>query len=404
MNVLFLERSNKLLTFTIVIFVFGDLLRKIALYFDFSFNRYTGVFKAIVFLSYIIFIGLYLEEYYKQKEVKKLIKFFCVLIIVFVIGQFLIKTSLNETLLDSFRGNLVFLVRYLFWPLTVIVFFPLINSNRYSKLNLRIIIYVFFINIIFIILGHYFSINLFRTYINSIRFGFMGFYNTSNQVSYYFILMILYFYYRVFYKGTTNIELVLVLLTSVLIGTKKVYFYLFILFTFHFFKNKLYYKREFYIIMSLLLSFCLFFENNLGLFFQRKFQVFVNLYNKEGFLSMITSKRSGLLKETVNEFVVNSWSIPNYIFGGPKFHIIRTEFGLVDLYLFFGFFGLYYYYYLFKLLFKQTNYNKYYLFVLVSLGVTCFFSSGFLSDANQPLLFIIITGYFIVESRQIQYM
>lgn len=86
--------------------------------------------------------------------------------------------------------------------------------------------------------------------------------------------------------------------------------------------------------------------------------------------------------------------------GGPKFHEIRSEFGLLDLYVFFGFFGLYVFFYFFKVFYQYTDYSRFYLFILVSVGLTAFFSSGFLSDANQPILFVLISGYFMAQANK----
>ncbi|WP_298499206.1 hypothetical protein [uncultured Algibacter sp.] len=104
--------------------------------------------------------------------------------------------------------------------------------------------------------------------------------------------------------------------------------------------------------------------------------------------------------KTFNELILESWRLPNFIFGGPKFHEIRAEFGLLDLYVFFGVLGIYIFFCFFKVFFQFTNYSRFYLFILASVGLTAFFSSGFLSDANQPLIFLLISGYFIVEANQ----
>tara|TARA_R110002126_G_C10446150_1_gene499320 strand:+ start:748 stop:1902 length:1155 start_codon:yes stop_codon:yes gene_type:complete len=377
-------------------FLLGDVLRKTSIYFNLDFIRYTGVFKTIVLITYIVFVFVYLKEYTKLEVTKKFIVFSIGLLIVFFLGQTIIKS--NSNILSLIRGNLLFLSRYLYWPITIITFLPLITSSNYSNQHLRFFSILFFINAAVILLSFFFNINLFKTYFTFERFGFMGFYNTSNQASYYFILFILYYYYKVFFKLKNHLEFSFVLLISLLIGTKKIYFFLIILCLYHFFKFKLFKNLKFYSLISVIIIFVIIFFLKLKFFFESKFQIFINIYNDQGLLTSVTSYRDQLLVKTYAD-VINSWRLPNYILGGPKFYEIRTEFGLIDLYLLFGCFGIYAFYLFFKTLYQFTNFSKFYLFILASVGLTSFFSSGFLSDANQPLLFVLISGYFISETK-----
>ncbi len=398
MNLIFLKRISSLLYFTIVMFLLGDVLRKIAIFLDLDFNRYTAIFKTIVLLTYIIFISINLKEYTKLKVTKKFLVFLIILLSVFVLGQITIKS--NTSLVTLFTGNLLYLCRYLFWPLTIITFFPLINSGYYNNQHLRFYTIIFFINIIFILWGFFFDFSPFRTYIYGNRFGYMGLYNTSNQGSYYFIFFILYYYYRYFFKSKNSLELVITLIISLFIGTKKVYFFLVLLFIYHFFKFKLYKNLKFYTLLLTIIFFTFIFYSNIKLFLTSKFQIFLDIYNENGLITSIVSYRDQLMVKTFNELILESWRLPNFIFGGPKFHEIRAEFGLLDLYVFFGVLGIYIFFCFFKVFFQFTNYSRFYLFILASVGLTAFFSSGFLSDANQPLIFLLISGYFIVEANQ----
>jgi hypothetical protein len=209
----------------------------------------------------------------------------------------------------------------------------------------------------------------------------------------------LYYYYKAYFKLKNYIEFCLVLIISFLIGTKKVYFFLILLFLYHFFKFKLYKSPKFYLTLSALATLTVIFFSTLKAFFISKFQIFVSIYKEDGLITSITSFRDQLFLKAFNELIIESWRLPNYILGGPIFHEYRTEFGLIDLYIFFGLFGLYVFYCFFKTFYQFTNFNKFYLFILISVGLTTFFSSGFLSDANQPLLFILISGYFITEKN-----
>ena len=140
-----------LLYFTIIMFLLGDVLRKTSIYFNLDFIRYTGVFKTIVLITYIVFVFVYLKEYTKLEVTKKFIVFSIGLLIVFFLGQTIIKS--NSNILSLIRGNLLFLSRYLYWPITIITFLPLITSSNYSNQHLRFFSILFFINAAVILLS-----------------------------------------------------------------------------------------------------------------------------------------------------------------------------------------------------------------------------------------------------------
>ncbi|WP_156772426.1 hypothetical protein [Urechidicola croceus] len=253
-------------------------------------------------------------------------------------------------------------------------------------------------NTLLILLSFTFNIQLFSTY--SGRFGFMGVYNTHNQVSYYFILFILFYYYKFIFKNEKPIKLIFVVVISFLIGTKKIYFFNLLLFSHYILNQKLYKKKSFYLLtISGIIIFTLFIEQIKLIFFQ-KFDVFVNIYQEKGLVTSITSYRNTLFFKVINDTILNHWNFLNYIFGGSEFYKLRVEFGWVDIYLFFGIFGLLVYFLFFKKLLIITGYNKFYLVVLVVVLGVDFFAGGFVSSANQPILFLLITAYFIQIKNQ----
>ena len=52
---------------TIILLIFGDLARKTAMFFGFSFIRYTAVVKILLLLIYFIFFILHLDSFLKNK-------------------------------------------------------------------------------------------------------------------------------------------------------------------------------------------------------------------------------------------------------------------------------------------------------------------------------------------------
>lgn len=400
MSLIFLKKTSNLLYLTLITFLLGDVLRKLAIFYHLDFVRYTAVSKTIVMLTYFIFLAIYIKDYIKFKIIRKFIVLSVLLLVVFFLGQIMLNS--NFSLTNILKGNLLYLSRYYFWPLTLILFLPLITSFNYKSHHLQFFTVLFIINIGFIILGLFFNIDVFKTYTNEHRFGFMGLYNTSNQASYYFILFLLFFYYQAFFKLKSYLPFIFTLLISFLIGTKKIYFFLVILLFYHIFKFKLYKKFKFYLLMTIIMVIVSLFYSKIKGFLFSKFKIFVNIYNEDGFITSITSFRDQLLLKSYNNLILESWTLPNFVFGGPIFPEYRIEFGVFDLYIFFGIIGIFAFCYFFKTLYQFTNHNKFYLFILISIGLTTFFSSGFLSDPNQPILFVLISGYFISEGSQFE--
>lgn len=395
-NDYFYKRLNALLYFTIIAFTIGDILRKFSMFLNLEFIRYTAIAKTTVLVCYILTI-IFSKVYFKNPYTRKLIYLTGILVLIYISGQIIL---LNSASIFSYNENILILSRYLFWPLTLIAFLPLITDPIFENRQLKLFEYIFLLNALLILISFLFDINFFVTYDNPNRFGFMGFYNTHNQASYYFIMMILYYYYLSRFKNTGQYKLIFILLVSLLIGTKKIYLFLLILATYDIIKSKVWKEKYFY-IKILATTIILFFSfNSIKAIIYNKFKLFFDIYHESGFLSSITSFRNEILISTINETIIESWRWPNYILGGPKFYEHRSEFGFIDLYVFFGLFGLYFFYKIFGLIYTLTNNNKFFLFVIISLMTIAFFAEGFFSSANQPLMFLLISGFFIIEGNK----
>lgn len=389
-----LRTLNKLLYLTIIIFFLGDIFSRTAIYYNLEFIRYTAIAKAIILISYLIAFTYNFKNYIKIKETKRVFFGILILIMTYIIGQ--MSMGNTSVLLDFTNKNYLIFIRYLFWPISLLIFYPLIISNDFTDKQLKFYESIFLINVGLILLSFIFGFSLFKTYFNPYRPGYMGVFNTHNQASYAFILFILYYYHTTFYKGKRYVKLLIVLLASLLIGTKKIYLFMCILGCFHILKFKLWKNKLTYLslfVATLVLGF-------IYKFHSISFQTFINIYQEKGLITMLSSMRDELLIQTFNNTVKEDWTSLNYIIGGPEFYDSRTEFGFVDLYLFFGVIGLVLYFQIFKLFYATTNKNSFYLVSVIAIGVVVTLAEGFLSSANQPLVFILFTGYFINLSKK----
>jgi hypothetical protein len=393
----FQDRLSILLSLTIILFVAGDFLRKFAIFFNFDFIRYTAVTKVIVLLAYFLFVLVFLKSYYLGAKTKRLLFLIVLLLLAFTFGQyFLVDFS---GFFDISYKNFLILSRYLFWPVTLLVFFPLLGNKEVLKKHFLILEKVFIFNCLVILIAAFFKIDFFKTYSNVFRFGYMGFFNSHNQCSYYLILFTLY-YYNAHYNIKWKLKLVLCLITCFLVGTKKLYLFVLILMVYHIISNKLWRKRLFYPVSLTFITFILSFFYFLQDFILDKFKALVGVYNSEGIITAIFSFRDKLLFQTFQDTIIDNWTLLNFISGGPRFHSSRVELGFVDLYMFFGVFGFYCFYFLFKIYYEFSNHNKFYAFVIFTVLLLECLAGGFLSDPNIPLIFFIISG-FMVYNKQI---
>ncbi len=103
--------------------------------------------------------------------------------ICFIIGQvFKVDSAIAEKLSISRKVSL--------FTISFMIFFPLLKSmDGVDKLFK--ILKLYFLNCALIVLGFVLDIIVFRTYLSFKRFGYMGIYNSNNQASFYFILMII---------------------------------------------------------------------------------------------------------------------------------------------------------------------------------------------------------------------
>lgn len=395
-NEILIKRLNILLYISVIVFFIGDVLRKCSIFFDFDFIRHTAISKLIVLLIYLATIATS-RYYFLEKKAKTMIFLTAGLVFVYFLGQFFL---IDTHPILEFNNNILILIRYLFWPVTFIVFWPLITDSNYRHHPFKLFEAIFLINAGIILLSSLLNITIFQTYFPTDRFGYMGIYSNHNQTSYYFIIMILYYYYHMMFKGAKKSLFIAIVIISLLVGTKKIYFFLLALTAYHFFRFNLWKSKRFYVLAILTVVPIFLFVDSIKHFVLEKFKVLFTVYQESGVWTALTSYRNENLKLTLYETVLKNWRWPNYFLGGPRFYEHRTEFGFVDLYLFFGILGLITFFKLFKMLYNVTGKNHYFLLVIVFLTLTAFFAEGFFSSANQPIVFLFITMFFATSTNK----
>lgn len=251
--------------------------------------------------------------------------------------------------------NTSYLLKYSFFIFIVPLFYIESDNSLFTRLTEEIFKYIVIINLILLLVGLIFEIQLFRTYYT--RFGYNGLLLTPMQSTYFYISATI-----VFFKSKKQLMLLISIISSILVGTKILLGFVFLLLIYYIIilPVKLWLKTI-TIFFLLTISFLLFF-----LFFQQI--TFSQIIHNKGWFSAIFSLRNDLFTELVSKIDDLDF---NFFTGGVNLHFVRVEMELIDLILFFGFIGLIVYLFIFHRLYKRfvnNNFGRYY-FVTIMLFV-----------------------------------
>lgn len=378
-----------------VLFYLSEFISKILKFNDAYFHRFSGLIKLV--FEVLVLIYLYKR---KRNNLKTLFKIGLVFIIIYSLGHIFL---LSEFSLYEFIVNLYSLNGYLF---VFILFYTLSPQNTYQESILGIQLInlekamklIFIVNSIAILLGFFFSISIFQTYLHTtMRFGFNGLFLHASHSSYIYCIYTL-FFYNLYIKDYTKCSLLFFISSisiSFFVATKTIFFFNF-LFLFYLIYKKFSIK-VFLITIGSGVSFIYFNRDYILNVFKNKFRILYELYLDHGFVTMIFSTRNQSLTKDLTPYLESKWTWVNFLFGGSNFHVARTEIEIIDLIWFFGFVGGAIYGYLIYNTFIKTFINNIELRIpSLFLGFCIILSGSFLT--NAPVL-----SYFIILFFQLKY-
>jgi len=380
----FTKIISEYLPIIILLFLVSDFLTNISIKnFDSVFRRYSGITKLLFEIIMIVTIII------KYKQFKRNYIVLLSLVLLFILSQFLYATGINYNLENElFHGNIYYFNRYLY-ILLFIIFIKIMSIEQKVFLKTYTYFeYFLYVNSIAIFIGLIYNIELFRSYEYSSRFGYSGFFSKPGEASYmYIIAIVTNFYFWIIRKDKINLyKIFFFIIVSLFLGQKKVLFFLLVLGLFYglsYFK----YKKWIKIVLLVSIPSLFVFKNEIIKYIMQVSPFWQERYDEFGLLSVVTSYRN-LLLEKVIEFISSDWRFWNYLFGGIDFIKFKTEFELVDLYLFLGFSGILFYIYIVYFHFmKNENLLKRILIVIVFL--TSFISGGLLLNVSAIVLFYI---------------
>ena len=325
-----IERA--IIVFAILMFI-GNLLVKLSIfYFDGAFNRINGYIKLFFEVIFVFFI-------IKNFKFSKLLFYPLALVTIMFIGQLISGVSLGNILTSYHNGNLYILNSLIYVFIFICaVKFSKADENVYHSV-IRVLEKALLINSFFIIIGTILSIEFFRTYAFSGRFGYNGLFAKNGEVSYLYMIMIIYYYYKyIFMKQKSLFIGIFIVGSSLLIGKKVMFLFLFLLLIFHFsFVHKR--KKIFRVLLLVLALIVSLFSSKIIALVLNVSDFWRTVYEQYGLMGAITSSRSQILGGTLNS-IEQKWQLLNYAFGGIDFLTYRVEFEFVDLFLFLGVSGL----------------------------------------------------------------
>lgn len=305
--------KKNLLVIFFLLMVVSDVLTKLMLSDFFVASKFVKAFLLI----YLLFYTLVKES--------NLVKYFSIAFILFAIGALSISFS-------RFIDNIPQFFEYYF-----LIFFFILYRHKGAPLLKEILDIVFIFHAVIIIFAATFDFSFLKTYTYSDRFGYTSFFNSQNEFSYIMIAGIV--YYTSMIKKTSVIsfiKLLIFLLASLIVGTKAIlvfvvlfYVYILVMFT----KPRIY--ISFFIGMFAALSI---FWNNLLLLLKSHYSILYKVYQEEGLISFLSSKRSVYFVERFSKNY-EELGFLNYLLGSNNLKYVY-EMSFFDLLSFLGLFGV----------------------------------------------------------------
>lgn len=318
---------------------------------DLQSTRVVGYYK--LFLLAFLIGGINIK-----KVPKAIIVWSTLFFVMFTLNQCLNPLYLNySSIKNSFlNGGIYYFIKYTYFIFAVAAFYSLEDKTKVAKSILNLVEILILINSLFVLIGLFSNIELFRSYPYSDRFGYNGLFNKTNEVSFLYIIILANGYYKFLKNGKVNwLRLIYITLISALLGTKTVWLFISMAGLFHILvQSKIRKKVKYIIIGSLFLAFT-FIDKILTFLFSMS--PFWNQFlEKHSIVSLVFSLRDQALIRNM-EYISENWDLINFFIGGAFYtqYYRLTEMDGPDLFLFFGTIGTVVYFMIFGMIFMKKN-------------------------------------------------
>ncbi|WP_430410890.1 hypothetical protein [Kordia sp.] len=316
---------------------------------------------------------------------KEVLIFLIILGLSFLIGQYVLieKHSIfgSNLLKEAQGGDIYIFIKYMYILFFVGVYEKITTNENLTERLVNLFNGFMIINTIFIGIGLITKWELFKSYPYTTRFGYQGLIELAGESIHLYTIAISLAYIK-YVKTKKYGLLVFFLLGGLMLGKKAIFLYLLLLVIVHLCylkKKKILYGMGFLTILAIV------FHKFVIAIFIKIFPFWQNLYESDGLVTVIFSKRNILFEESLH-YIQTNWNPINYIFGGIDFASYRSEFGFFDLFLAVGILGIaLYFWFIYKyFLSKQATLVK---TVFIIIFITEAFSGGLIINII-PMIFL----------------
>ncbi|MDC7996784.1 hypothetical protein [Gilvibacter sediminis] len=351
-----------------VLFLVVEFFSKYQRYIDHTTDLQQWV-KAIIALIVAGFILLQFRKTYK------FLVMLSVLGLLFVAGQWTLNLPFEQQ-------NLVVFGRFMF-PLILFGFFNAYPANEKGHNSVFRFFEVFlWVNFALMIIGLITDIYVLKTYLGD-RFGYNGMLITSATSTYVYLVALGYCYFKDCHGYWRNPLFWIVVLSSLLVGTKTLYLGLVLFAILLFLFSSFRYKKQFLAvgIVGLIASFYV-------LFYQ--VPMFSQIREEQGLVTAVLSYRDQLFLNQTWPYIQEQWGALNYLFGGVSDFGLRSQMDLVDLVFFWGVLGALVYLAVYVKGYFNFKLQKVHYAYFILLGIAVLISGNFFTYTSIPVYLLIL--------------
>lgn len=343
-----------------------------------SISKYLLVYEGIYWDVPKYIKALFFLLFLFKISTKEIIRFILLILLAlfFVIGQLNLENSFSTNSISTF-------LKYIF-PILLLSFFDFENKKSLRETFFKVFEAIITINSLLIVAGFLFKIPFFETYTYGSRFGYNGLFINSTTGSYVYLISLIYYLFRYNFDLFKKIQFYIFVFSLLLVGTKVLYLSLAIslIYYFYFFSN-LNFKKSLFLSILFISGVLLFIT-----FF--KWGIFNDIRQESGLLSAIFSYRNELLLQDTIPYIQKNWGLLNYFFGGVENFNLRSEFGFIDEFFFFGIMGGLLYFTLFYKSFFQFRVNNKIIIIISFIFFIVLISGNLFSYATTTIYLLVL--------------
>ena len=297
---------------------------------------------------------------------------------------------------EQFQKNGWFFDKYLFVLLALLYVQTLENAKQYYPLFFKVFEVFIIVNSVCIFLGLLLPTDYFNTYFgNNKRFGLNGLILRSGAATYIYWIALFYYVTECFVlKKRKWLQLAVVLVASLLLGTKAMAVGLFFIALYLWIHYQGYKKKWHWAVLIIVVVIIGIYFTDILVWIFSKSDTLNSVYQERGLFSALVSLRDQHLIEELVPLIQEKWTWRNYIFGGGFDMHYRSQFGILDLLYFFGILGAAAYLLIFRKLFVTFTINKITILFLTGTFVLMAFSANFFYETIMAIYLVLIKGYF----------